>query len=482
MEKPVSESLKWICISREKLPEALTDHEFDSSVEISNFLSPNGLRTTGVALGYATFDAASNIVGNLPALLILDESRASEIFSWLDVYAAETFPISQFGRVMSFSDWEIFHSETAARVRKPLNLGLWASLILGEILAQGDTEMEISELPLSRVGSTFSASVARAHGLHSSIESNHLCINRLHKIESDSRFSRRAVNVEMLVPMWTLTSTIEGFFYQDTYDVVIDVLATIADSQVQHLSEALDLKNYLAKYSGLRSDSVEARVVAFRSLETAVFADANRGLSDSSVAALVACGAFLVGRGTSHFFLLNKAARRHPVALAWFGLLGGLFGPTGWDAQWSKAVNGISKHLRGSYQLDSPTLADVSWIEYSWLTRTRSSTDLFGVVPKLYPRLLSVEVIPGVSCQFRFANPDSLSAARVVPESPESELYRVELKNAVDLLRVTSEKLTKLVGQRGSGRNMPQQNELPLNTDLVSIQSAPRKRRLKASK
>lgn len=477
----MSESLKWICIPREKLPAALIDHDFDPAAEISNFISFDGLRTTGVALGYASFNAASN-VGNLPALLILDESRASEIFSWLDVYAGETFPISQFGRVMSFRDWEIFHSATVSHERKPLNLGLWASLILGEILAQGDTEMEISELPLSRVGSTFSASVARAQGIHSSIESNHLCINRLHQIESDSRFSRRAVNVEMLVPMWTLASTIEGFFYQEPYDVVIDVLATIMDSQAQHLSGPLDLQNYIANYSDLRSDSVEARVIAFRSLETAAFANVNRGLTDSSVAALIACGAFLVGRGTSHFFLLAKAARRHPVALAWFGLLGGVFGPTGWDAKWSKGVNGISKHLRGSYQSDSPTLADVSWIEYSWLTRTRSPADLFGVVPKLYPRLLSVEVIPGVSCQFRFANPDSLSVARVVQESPESERYRVEIQNAIDLLRVTSEKLTKLVGQRASGHNVPQQNELPLNTDLLSIQSAPRKRRLKASK
>jgi hypothetical protein len=480
MEMQVNDAVEWIYVPREKLPETLLGFDSHRTIHGQREIFIDKLRAAGVALGYRGDERGE--VMSLPALIVVDEQSADDVFSWLDVYANEAFPLSQFGRVISFHDWKKSSSRLPNSNKKTFNLAVWSSLVLGEILAQGDSEMAISELPLSRVAGTFSSAMARTFSMHADVEAAHLCTSRLHQIEADSRFARRPVSVDMLVQMWGLAGMVDGFFYQEPYDLVTDVLASITNSKNYYQSgRGDDLVGFLALYADLRSDSVEARVVAFRNLEAAVSNQSGDTQTDVSAAALMACAAFLVGRGTSHFFLLAKTSKRLSSAPAWFGLLGGMFGPTCWDGEWAKCVNGIAKQLRGGYQWDTPSNADVAWLEYSWLTKTRKPSELFTVIPKLYPRLLSIEIVPGVTCQFRFNSADSTNKSKTEVESPLFSVDRFELLQAFDQLKGATEKMIKLIDQ-SEKRNTGFQSELLFKPDLMSIQSQPKKRKLKTNK
>jgi hypothetical protein len=134
---------------------------------------------------------------------------------------------------------------------------------------------------------------------------------------------------------------------------------------------------------------------------------------------LAAAGAFLVGRGTSHLFLLRRAGKRWPSALAWFGLLAALGGPELWDSEWVRAAKGVERVLRTSGDSGSLMNADLSWTEYEWLSRVFEGPHAFSDVPKLQSRTLSIEVVPGAAVQLRLVGNSASS------NNSDSERYQL---------------------------------------------------------
>lgn len=179
--------------------------------------------------------------------------------------------------------------------------------------------------------------------------------------------------------------------------------------------------------SGLLSDSVEDRVKAFQKLLIRLNAEYGERC-DPMPNLLVAAGAFLVGRSTTHVFLLQRVKDKWPVAMAWFGMLAAVGGQEIWDGEWSRVTRGVERVLRIGMD-DRATAADLSWAEYAWLRHVFEGEDAFSDFPKMQSKMLSVEIVPGAVCQLRIASGSSnqpIDAERAYVSEMEQRIRALE--------------------------------------------------------
>lgn len=398
-----TKEIRWHLFDRDQVPDALFG--FYRSKKIGTLeIEEWALDSGQIAIGFCEDTMSGGREARHPALVLLGKGKESDILSWLNVYASETFPLSQFARVLSSEDWARLRQLSVSPELRSPSEDKWACVALGELLALGDSDVELASLPLSRVAACFSTPMARTVAFHRSEEATRMCAERLHTLEADVRFVRRAVSVAELLPIWALVSASVGEI-DDASEVVELVLQATGSHGVMHRSagggSGADL---LRKHSeGLLSDSVEARVMAYHGLVQSVAEVGHFDVKARDADLVLAAGAFMVGRGTSHAFLLRKSAMSWPTAYAWFGLLAALRGPRGWDPTWSRMAKGIERQLRAPFNWADPSSADLCWPEYSWMTKAFDGGEAFVALPKLLSRVLSVEVMPGAACQLRLA-------------------------------------------------------------------------------
>ncbi len=438
------------------------------------FLEPYELKGSVVAVGYS--DSRLRDEYNPPALLVLESESAIETLSWLRTYAPETAPLSQYTRVVSSQDWMSF-SRIQGRMQGFLydaREDVWSSVILGEALAQGEADVELASLPLSRAGACFSMAIARAVFTYGRDEATKTCADRLRQVEADRRFVRRPVTVSDLMPIWAMASGQFGksVSAEETANLVLDAASRFMHDSfsVPHSPTPLKLRNI----PGLSSDSIEERVLAFQRLSTELTNAEAHGADSGLPSVLLAAAAFLVGRSTSHEFLLHRVSKRFPASLAWYGLIAGLAGPSTWDANWSKAAKGIERQVRPRFDWSESTGFDLCWIEYSWMAKMFDGTVTFNSLPKLLPRVISIEVIPGAACQFRL----------VAGSSPELEAGRsndrvreMDLQAALSQFVVLANRARHLL----EGDSTPKQQSLAFDSSDTTRSGPTKPRRKKAS-
>lgn len=381
--------LKFAFSSRDDLPDALfsmLENPYVPKYSI-DAVEANGL---GAILGYPKQSPDHGYLS--PYLIVLPQIKSFELFAWLKTYAPETFPLSQFCRVVSRADFDfVGKPEGPDRVfwRRP---DRWPSVVLGEMLAQSDGDSSVASIPLSRATATYSFAVARASISHRNDLVTLECISRLESLSSDRRFVERLIDIKSLQPLWSRVGI--------TWD------ESIGAEQLLHSchSEVKDLfrdSPSIMDYKGLLSDSAESRVIAFRNFTKAWSSRSEVPKGNVGQAELeIALAAFLVGRGTSHAFLLKDIIRKEPAVYVWFGLIAALCGPTSWDPAWARAVKSVEKMLKSTFSWQEISPCDVSWEEYRWLDSLEHERT-FQELPKLLPKVLSMEIIPGVICQFR---------------------------------------------------------------------------------
>jgi hypothetical protein len=102
-------------------------------------------------------------------------------------------------------------------------------------------------------------------------------------------------------------------------------------------------------------------------------------------------------------FLLHRMKNIDARAYIWFGLLAGLAGPNYWSSSWIRAEKTAERLLKSGFAWDEPLNVDLSWEEFQWMRQRFEGGGVFSGMPKLMPRLVSIEVVPGASCQFRIA-------------------------------------------------------------------------------
>lgn len=401
--------LDWYALTREAVPGVLLGVE-PTSGPIQIAAQAPSKQSADLMVGIASGSLSSSLV--TPYIALVSESNVGDLFAWLHTFSNESFPISQFCRIESTGNWN------ALLNLKDLNLpfrgSVWASIIAGEMLANAEQSIEPKAMPLSWASSCFTLTIAKTyrvvgHQVAVAIDS----VKRLRTIESDPRFFRRKVSVDMLSVIWEISANSD---YQELGTVRDIVESTI--SAVDRNAGALIREN-----KKLMSNSAEQRIHGYDEFVDALLSRQHRGQTPVSigVGALLAGAALVAGGSTSHIDLLKPYADEFPDCLPWFGLLAGLAGPRAWDSDWLRLVKGVERQIRGSNQFTDPLQGDLCWIEFDWLRQLSKSSSIFNDLPKNHNRLLSIEVFPGATYQARLITspPETRAPARLEPQ-PES--------------------------------------------------------------
>lgn len=409
-------NLTWHSLNRQKLPDVLTNK---SKLPIGGVNHPQ-LVDSDILLG--VYDVPKN--GAPVVALALVGSSRKELFSWISTYAEELFPLSQFCRICAIEDWNQLELQTLVTPKVGTISPIWSSIVLGEMLGQADADTDVSGVPLARANACYSFAIARTSYLYpDSAVAQNLCIDRLNMVERDSRFGRRQITVESLKKTWSIALALQDIDHESAnfLETVLKIAAAI-DNQIA---------NILASNHLLLSDSAEDRVGGFDAVSDVLSKklDSN-SISREAGAAAFAAAALLAGRGTSHIQLLAPCAKRFPETLVWYGLLAGMLGPQGWDKAWAQQTKGVERYLRQFFRPDEPVIADICWPEYEWITKTFDSLEVLSSIPKNTPRSLAVELLPGVSCQFRFGAP-AINAKGNIEERHSADTVAINKPHAV---------------------------------------------------
>lgn len=345
------------------------------------------------------------------ALLVIEDKYLNEILAWLRVYATEAVPLSQYARVVLRTDYEMFWHNSGELWRKKCRPDRWACVAIGETLAQSDGEADLQSMALSRLSSSFTLPVARTAIYFGKNECTRICVDRLRTIGMDRRFSKKGVSVEQLLAIWAITNSDVGKV--ETAEEVAYLVMAAAEQHLGAITSKASL--HLKNFPGLTSDSVEERVIAFHQLSLEFMEQYPTNYVDN-LAPVLAAAAFLVGRSTSHVFLLKRFGKIAPVVFCWFGLLAALSGPRAWDSAWLRAVKGAERLIRIGFSWDAISAADIAWPEFAWLTRTFEGLDQLILLPKMLPRTLAVEVVPGALLHVRLDGGNAEQEGRHVSE------------------------------------------------------------------
>lgn len=409
-----TEKIKWYAFDKDSLPKALFGNTLLKK-KYRSTLPVRELKMGQVALGYSGEQRATKYTP--PSLIILGDKTSAETFSWLRVYANETSPLSQFGRVALVSDWDMFSPRIASEQKTTQREDRWASVIVGEILAQGESGAELEKIPLSRASACFSTTIARTASIHGYGSATRECIKRLEQLETDHRFVRKPVSVSDIIPIWAITSSEVG----DSVSAM-EAPSLVLDAILQYrknngFQDDSFVSKQLMQFQGLFSDSIEERVVEYNNLVDELIKPNSQGYDRSVSEVILAAATFLVGRGTTHVYLLQKFAQKLPASYIWFALMAALVGPRCWNPDWSRAVKGAEKLVRAKFDWLDPIVTDLSWAEFSWFAKTIDGSEGFAELPKLLSRVLSIEIVPGAACQFRLATEEeSITESKVLHE------------------------------------------------------------------
>jgi len=409
----IEREMHWIGIDKIHLPRMLLGGHVGETERIWSVEPP--IHRTGIIVGFKA-EELQGLYRATPSVIVIADELMVETLSWLKAFAPETSPLSQFARVLSYSDWQSFsRAKRDGRVRRGelrSDPASWACVILGELLGQSDGTSKLSAIPLAHAASCFSMTLARTELLHEPRQVIGMCIKRLQSLESEKRLTRRTLSLDDLMPVWELLSVPRPLNPDavTTVDYILQESSSFVKIRSRHGQSMI---SYVGAESGLLSDSIEQRVKAFQMLLMRLSAEYSEP-SELTPNLLAAAGAFLVGRSASHFFLLQRVKERWPAAMAWFSVIASAGGPELWDSEWARAVKGIERLLRSGLDDTGVSAADLSWAEYAWLRQVFDGPEVFGDLPKMQARTLSVEVVPGAPCQFRLAG-DS-GAHSVEPE------------------------------------------------------------------
>ncbi|EAY1186587.1 hypothetical protein DRW71_13285 [Salmonella enterica subsp. diarizonae] len=434
------EKMKWYVFPKDILPMVLLSSQHPDALGGINVKNPR-VNTESITLGYCD-DIYYQGDYTPPSAIFLPEEKAAEIMAWLKVYAPDTYPLSQFARVLKPLELEIYDGNIAIKKKRKHEFysHRWASVILGEILAQGESDVSLDTLPLSRSQATYSHAIARVNACHDGNKYKNLCLERLSFLEIDKNFVPRNLLIQDLEPIWNCVD----FDLNDVSNMsdLIDIFSNIYFEASSALFEPNIRKELL-------SDSIESRVLSFRRISTEEL-NYNVTRKNNNAALKIAMAAFLVGRGTSHVFLLKSIAKNFPSVYVWFGLIAGIIGPTCWEVDWTRAVKGIEKSLRIKLDWSEPSQSDLSWTEYSWISKTFINKPPFVELPKLLPRVLSIEILPGVICQFRLAIEST--SEKLKADSTNAAMYEINtLRMILSEFYVLAEKAKNQISEKRKG-------------------------------
>lgn len=438
-------SMRWFAINRKLLPGILVD--LDPWPERDFYSVHEALANGDVAVGRESANLFDNRAKQRSSatVIVLPKSRMADVFSWLNTYAPVAFPLSHYARVVSEEDWVVLQNVENKFGIGTYETNLYSSLIVGEMLGQGELTPELVGVPLSRVPGCFSFAVSRTALHYGELsEAVHLVIERLTKLENDRRFVGRSIAVNELLSIWSIGLNANDGVMLPAKSVALVLSAIGATLPTNRLRAQRPLSNLVLEHEGLLSDSAEERVRAFHEISRLVTTSDDL---KKYAAPLIAGAAFVAGRGTILINLLTGHAKNSPLVMVWFGLYAGLSGPQFWDEAWTRLVRGVGKQLEAGANWSEPSLSDLSWDEFHWLASTFDGVRIFSEFPKSFSKTISIELFPGALCQLRL-NDDRQDSRSTKQERPAVEIHVVENAVRIDSL------LKQMEGLLGEARRV----------------------------
>lgn len=436
----------WCGLPRQAIPGVMLGMEPITSPlreDVDHVFSPS----TDIAVAFFVEESASE---RLPCLAVIPDEKVSEVLAWIHTFSAETFPLSQYCRVLTHSEWRRLegraaqHASLSERYR-------WASIVAGEMLGQADAAASVAAVPLGWAHGCLSYSMARSilgfewEGPHPAAT----VVERLIRWEADPIFQGKRVGAREMLSIWQ--------YVEDTYRTSGEAVGLV-HAIVEKVSS--EVAYSLKSNPLITSSSAEQRVQGFDQIVDQVISLPASKRKNAGL--LLASATFMVGNGTSHLDLLQPYSRDFPDAYIWFGLLAGFGGPLVWDPSWLRLAKGVDRILAANYEVTDALQADLSWVEYEWLSSSFREIEEFLALPKQTARSLTVELLPGVTCQFRLggskgaarvegASPHELSAAAVgAVETASRPLIEERVNRALRLLAEAQEVLSA-PDNRGGG-------------------------------
>lgn len=376
-----------------------------------------------------------------PSLVLVNDNSTAEVLGWIATYTPDAFPLTQTVRVISADVYAICTSFDG-EPQRPRHDFVWSSVLLGEMLSQGQTTSSVDKVPVSRALACFSYTVARASALYGdSVKVSRILLQRLQSLEQDSIFAKRALTVEALRYIWGFANEPIGHDSELSHTVSV-VLAAIETSPRSAANEIPILREIGVDIRKMSSGPIEQRVLEFeRSTQTLVKECARSKELYRQAPMFFAAFAFWVGGGTRHISLLEDFSGTFPSVYAWMGLFAGLAGPEAWDSKWLRGVSAVDRHVRMPFTLADPPTADLSWVEYQFVASQKYPVEWVKELPKLSARTLTVEVLPGASCQMRLSGNTSDTVEDRVESSvsqPERAIVKYDemeqIKYAIEIL------------------------------------------------
>lgn len=439
--------INWFSISRKDIPETLLGV---SRPDVRLVFFPDSAPRAELLVGYsqASSDFPNSVkrevLGNSPNFVLVDKSSLAETFSWISTYIPEFFPLSQYARTLTIDEFRTILPTTENRSAQNPTATAWGSIVLGEAIGQSGIDEDISQIPLSRVNSCYSTAIARVsliYGSDSKIIDT--CIDRLQLLQSDQAFVRKNISVDNLIHIWALADAADD--HNKSVPKIIGAVLGALDAQKHSLTK-INLKDFLSSFDELSSDSAEMRVVGFERLTNEL--KISPALDKQFSAIAFAAAAFLVGRGTSHIDLLSPYKNLQTSPYPWFGLFAGICGPQSWHDKWARCVKGVEKSLKASIDISELSTSDLSWAEYHWMTSVFPSPDRLSDIPKQFSRQISIEIIPGASCQLKLSQTEPAHSNSQKAETARADIgmaLRHDLQYALNAALASAQMLQRVI-------------------------------------
>lgn len=419
----MNDFLRGTIVSREQLTASLTSIE---QSHLSDFtlqgLLLHRLPERGAFIGKWNVEFSDP----LPELIVVRDEDYEDTLAWLASYFTTLAPITQWCRVISFSQLsDLAHHTGEVTLRN--RLGSWVGAILAECHAQSQTAVNLKDIP----GTAALSTATYAAGRYSAIWQDKADYRQLAKRHDDMaaglRDGARLLMAHELVQVWNVisgTSKSEmdnrplrdlrslfdraaSFQSRDPSELISDLLDEARDSfRMPELAE-------LAK--GTQAD----RVRVLDRIATKLVS----GPKSSSLDGILGFAACLVDPGAAVLpELLRKYTAIFPLAPVWLGAFAGAISPSRVFAEHGGLGRIISKSLLMRPDFDVRPQSDAGYDEIIRWVSPKSSQPIS--LRGMSSRTLNVELILGVTCSFSLGRPEQTGQREVQKTNVEINRYK----------------------------------------------------------
>ena len=351
----------------------------------------------------------------LAEVLVVRDEDFLETMTWLNAYFSGLAPITQWCRMLSHSQAQRFAKRSCA-VGLGHMLGAWVGAVLAECSVQAGGIQNLRDVAGSAAALSATFAAGRAAAVWGADNDLAEIARRHDELTLSLRDGSRPVAAEALVTLW---SVLNGRLDRSTYgdrralEPLVAVLSSIvqqvddiepADLVVRTAVQASDLFR-LPELVDCADGPQVARVRALDRLGE----NLSSGPRSPVMEALLGLGASFIDPGAAVSpELLRRHGRQLPVAPIWQGVFAGALAPLRVMTDQGGLGRLVAKSLLASDDLQGRPSCDIAYEELTrWITPGRSiKLDVRG----MSSRVLSVELVPGVTCVFPYGRAESVAS------------------------------------------------------------------------